>query len=55
MKYQDLPHYPTSRISGHAELVLGNIENKEIIVASGRSHYYEGYSNEKNNLSHQGI
>ena len=48
MKYQDLPHYPTSRISGHAgELVLGNIENKEIIVASGRSHFYEGYSNEK--------
>ena len=48
MKYKDLPHYPTSRISGHAgELVLGNIENKEILVASGRSHFYEGYSKEK--------
>ena len=48
MQYQDLPHYPASRISGHAgELVVGNIENEEVIVASGRSHFYEGCSKEK--------
>ena len=43
--YADIPDYPRSTVSGHAgEWVFGYIKNKPIICASGRFHYYEGFS-----------
>jgi len=46
--YADIPHYPSSSVSGHAgEWVFGYIDEKPIICASGRFHYYEGFSIEE--------
>ena len=46
--YTDIPNYPRSTVLGHAgEWVFGYINNKPIICASGRFHYYEGFSLEK--------
>ena len=46
--YADIPHYPRSSILGHAgEWVFGYIDEKPIICASGRFHYYEGFSMEE--------
>lgn len=43
--YQDIPEWPTSTVEGHAgNLVIGQLEGKDILVMNGRFHYYEGYS-----------
>ena len=43
--YSDIPQYPRSTVPGHSgEWVFGYINNKPIICASGRFHYYEGFS-----------
>lgn len=43
--YSDIPHFPTSTVAGHeGQLVLGNLEGKQVIAMQGRFHYYEGYS-----------
>lgn len=43
--YSDIPHFPVSTVEGHAgELVIGQLENKTVLVMKGRFHYYEGYS-----------
>ena len=43
--YADIPHYPYPSIKGHAgEWIFGYIDEKPIICASGRFHYYEGFS-----------
>jgi purine-nucleoside phosphorylase len=48
ISYADIPDYPCSTVSGHAsEWVFGYVNNKPIICASGRFHYYEGFSFEK--------
>ena len=48
IQYADIPHYPRSSVSGHmAEWVFGYIDEKPIICASGRFHYYEGFSMEE--------
>jgi len=42
--YHDLPGWPISTVEGHAgELVIGNLEGKNVLVMNGRIHYYEGY------------
>jgi purine-nucleoside phosphorylase len=42
--YHDLPGWPISPVEGHAgELVIGNLEGKEVLVMNGRIHFYEGY------------
>ena len=46
--YADIPHYPYPSIKGHAgEWIFGYIDEKPIIFASGRFHYYEGFSMEE--------
>ena len=46
--YTDIPGYPRSAVSGHAgEWVFGYIKKKPTICASGRFHYYEGFSMEE--------
>ena len=44
MPYGDLPHWPASRVVGHAgRLVIGNVAGKRVAALSGRVHFYEGY------------
>ena len=43
--YKDIPHFPLSTVDGHAgNLILGKLNGKEVVMMSGRFHYYEGYS-----------
>ncbi len=43
--YGAIPHFPVSTIAGHAgELVIGELEGKNVIAMKGRFHFYEGYS-----------
>lgn len=42
--YKDIPNFPVSTVEGHkGSLIIGTINNVEVIVQSGRFHYYEGY------------
>ncbi len=44
IKYNEIPNFPVSTVEGHAgELIIGNLNGKEIIAMNGRFHYYEGY------------
>lgn len=43
--YAEIPHFPVSTVKGHAgKLVFGKLGNKNVVMMSGRFHYYEGYS-----------
>jgi purine-nucleoside phosphorylase len=43
--YSDLPNFPVSTVHGHAgRFVIGELEDKPVLVMQGRIHYYEGYS-----------
>jgi purine-nucleoside phosphorylase len=43
--YQKIPHFQQSGVSGHSgELLIGELEGHRILVLSGRTHLYEGYS-----------
>ena len=45
ISYADIPHFPVSAIKGHAgEIVAGRMGAKELMVFSGRVHYYEGHA-----------
>jgi purine-nucleoside phosphorylase len=42
--YEEIPHWPTSNIIGHAGLlVAGTCAGRRVIALSGRSHFYEGH------------
>ena len=42
--YGDLPHWPASRVVGHAgRLVIGTVGGHRIAALSGRAHFYEGH------------
>ncbi len=42
--YEAIPHWPPSRITGHAgRLVLGSAAGRRVLALSGRVHVYEGY------------
>ena len=42
--YSEIPHFPISTVQGHGgDLIFGTIENKKVLIMSGRFHYYEGY------------
>jgi purine-nucleoside phosphorylase len=43
--YQEIPSWPVSTVIGHqGRLVVGKLEEQNILVMQGRAHYYEGYS-----------
>lgn len=43
--YHELPYWPASTVGGHAgRLVLGQLEDKNVLVMQGRNHFYEGHS-----------
>jgi purine-nucleoside phosphorylase len=42
--YAELPHWPASRVVGHAgRLVIGTVGSTRIAALSGRAHFYEGH------------
>lgn len=42
--YGDIPHWPASRVIGHAgKLVSGTVKGKKVLALSGRVHHYEGH------------
>jgi purine-nucleoside phosphorylase len=42
---EQIPHWPQSTVPGHhGRLVIGQLEEKTILVMQGRVHFYEGYS-----------
>jgi purine-nucleoside phosphorylase len=44
MPYAELPHWPVSRVIGHAgKLVVGTVGGRTIAALAGRSHLYEGH------------
>ena len=44
LPYDDLPHWPQSRVVGHAgRLVVGYAAGKRVAALSGRVHVYEGH------------
>lgn len=48
LPYSKIPHYPQSSVEGHkGELIKGILNNKEVLVARGRVHCYEGFSIEE--------
>lgn len=43
--YRDIPCFPVSGVQGHkGELILGTIGKANVVVMSGRVHYYEGHT-----------
>ncbi len=43
--YREIPDWPVSTVIGHeGSLVVGDLENQDVIIMQGRVHYYEGYS-----------
>ena len=45
VRYDDIPHFPTSTVQSHAgQLVCGVLRGVPIVAMEGRFHFYEGYS-----------
>ncbi len=43
--YHQIPNFPKSTVKGHAgKLIFGKIGPVQVVLMSGRFHYYEGYS-----------
>src|SRR5512135_2154802 len=43
--FGELPYMPTSTVVGHAgRLVIGELEERPVLVMQGRVHFYEGYT-----------
>jgi len=46
--YSDIPYFPESTVKSHAgECIIGTINGKQVLLFSGRFHYYEGYKMEQ--------
>lgn len=45
INYADIPHFPLSTVEGHSgKLIFGKLADVDLVVMSGRFHYYEGYT-----------
>jgi purine-nucleoside phosphorylase len=45
IKYNQIPYFPESTVASHAgEMVIGDINGTDVLIMSGRFHYYEGRS-----------
>jgi purine-nucleoside phosphorylase len=43
--YEEIPHFPSSTVEGHAgELIIGQLNGCSVVAMRGRFHFYEGYS-----------
>jgi purine-nucleoside phosphorylase len=44
LPYDAIPHWPASRVVGHAgKLVAGSVKGRGVLALSGRVHFYEGH------------
>jgi purine-nucleoside phosphorylase len=44
LPYETIPHWPASRVIGHAgRLVAGTAKGRRVLALSGRAHFYEGH------------
>src|SRR5437868_4090542 len=44
LRYEDVPHWPASKVIGHeGRLVAGTAKGRRIVALAGRSHAYEGH------------
>ena len=44
LPYGEIPHWPASKVIGHAgKLVAGLAKGKRVLALSGRAHFYEGH------------
>ena len=45
IKYHESPSFKQSSIDGHVgQLVIGKLQNKDVLIMQGRIHFYEGYT-----------
>lgn len=45
ISYEEIPHFQVSTVKGHtSKLIYGTIYGKEVLLMSGRFHFYEGYT-----------
>ena len=45
IEYGDIPNFPVSTVKGHGgKLIFGTINDVQVVMLSGRFHYYEGYN-----------
>ena len=45
ISYDKIQNFPVSTVHGHSgNLVIGQLEGKQVVAMQGRFHYYEGYS-----------
>jgi purine-nucleoside phosphorylase len=45
IEYGDIPNFPVSTVEGHGgKLIFGTIQGAEVVLLSGRFHFYEGYT-----------
>ncbi len=45
IKYHEIPAFKQSSITGHVgQLVIGKLQDKEVLIMQGRIHYYEGHT-----------
>ena len=43
--YTSIPHYPSAELTGHeGQLVLGSQGAGHVVICSGRSHAYQGFT-----------
>lgn len=43
--YKDIPYFPESTVAGHkGQLVIGELNGKQVVAMQGRFHFYEGYN-----------
>ena len=42
--YPEIPHFPKPTVEGHVgRLVMGSLEDTQVMIMQGRVHFYEGY------------
>lgn len=45
MLYEDIPNFKTSTVKGHtSKLISGTLNGTDVLLMSGRFHFYEGYT-----------
>lgn len=46
--YEEIPNFKKTTVKGHqGKLIFGSLKGKNVLLMSGRFHYYEGYSMEE--------
>ena len=45
ISYKEIPHFLSSTVQGHkGSLIFGKLNGVDVLIMSGRFHYYEGYA-----------